>query len=670
VISIKLLFLLTFKIINMKRISLLLIVAFVSINSIFAQDISDKTLLSINGQEVKVSEFVNVYEKNLDLVQDPEQKKIDNYLPLFVSYKSKLMQAKELGLDTMQAYTKELAGYRKDLAAPYFKDPKEEEKLIKEAWERSRYELNVSHILLQISEDAAPADTLAKYKKLVSIKKEIESGKISFADAAKKYSEGPSNVKGGELGWMTVFQMVYPFESGAYNTPVGKISNPVRSSFGYHLIKVNDKRDSKGKVQIAHIFLRGVPGEKADSISQVNKALMDTIYTQIKGGKEFADMARRYSDDKRSGMNGGALPILGSGKLMPQMDELAFSLDEGEVSEPFESNYGWHILTVIKKYPIASYEDSKEEISKDLSKDNRSKYIKKSVINHLYSKYSIKENNRLFNSIHSKIDTSYLKNTAAIEISKIKGTILTIESRKIPASDYIKFLNDNPVDSRNKFSLKYVLQQKRKDFVESEVLKYYDENLENEFPQFKDVMTNYREGILIYNLMNMKIWDKSFTDTIGIEAFYQKNKANYMWPERADLVVAKCFNEKAAKKTLRYMKRGKSQEYIERKINKDAQVGVTFQSGIITPKNDVLPEGFEWKKGLSKIYKKSDTNFVIVDVKRFVEPQIKTLEETKNKVRTDYQNYLEQKWNDELKNNYKVVVDQEVLNSVKAKYNQ
>ena len=654
----------------MNKISLLLIGALLSINSVFAQDISNKTLLTINGQEVKVGEFTSVYEKNLDLVQDPEQKKIDNYLPLFISYKSKLMQAHKLGLDTMKVYTKELAGYRKDLAAPYFKDPKEEEKLLKQAWERSKYDLKVSHILIEIKEDASPADSLKKYKKLMAIRKEIKSGKISFADAAKKYSEGPSNVKGGELGWMTVFQMVYPFESGAYNTPVGEISKPVRSSFGYHLIQVNDKRDSKGKVQIAHIFLKAAPGVKSDSISKVHEALMDTIYTQIEAGKEFADMARRYSDDKRSGMNGGVLPVLKAGKLMPAMDELAFSLQEGEVSEPFQTRYGWHILKVLKKYPVGSYEDSKESLSKELSKDNRSKYIDKSVVNHLFSKYKIKRNNRKFSSIEKAIDTSYLKRNWKYTAKVKDGVILTIEDRKINASDYISFLENNPVNSRNKFSLKYVLQQKRKAFVEAEVLKYYDENLENEFPKFKEVMTNYREGILIYNLMNMQIWDKSFTDSTGLANYYEAHKTEYMWPERADLLIAKCFNEKAAKKVLKYMKRGKSKEYIEKKINKDAQVGVTFQTGIITPKNDVLPEGFEWKKGVSKIYKKSDTDFVIVDIKKFVDPQVKTLEETKNRVRTDYQNYLEEEWNKELKNNYKVEVNEDVLKAVKAKYNQ
>ncbi len=670
----------------MNKISLILVAVFFSINSTFAQDFQNETLLTINNEQVKVSEFENVYEKNLDLVQDPNQKKIDNYLPLFISYKSKLMQAKELGLDTMKAYTDELAGYRKDLVVSYYKDPKEEEKLMKEAWERSKYEIKVSHILLKLEKDAPPEDTLKSYNKLLSIKNEIETGKISFSDAAKKYSEGPSNVKGGKLGWMTVFQMVYPFESGAYNTPVGKVSTPIRTSFGYHLIKVEDKREAKGKVQIAHIFLSAGQGDNSDSIAEVHKVLMDSIYFKLRNGKDFAAMARKYSDDKRSGMNGGVLAVVSSGRLVPSMDSLAFSLGEGEFSKPFTTRFGLHILKVIKKFPIGSYEDSKEEISKNLSKDNRSKFIKKSVVDHLFNKYEIVEvkkpffqrlfngglSKTIFDEIEERIDTTYINGTCKGELKfpDIKGNVLKIEDRQIPASEYIAYLNNNPERSKSKYSLKYILEQRRKAFIEAQVLKYYDDNLENEFPKFKDVMTNYREGILIYNLMNMKIWDKSFKDTIGLDNYFQKHRDNYMWPERADLVIAKCFNEEAANEVHKYMKQGKSKEYIEKRINKDAQVGVTFQSGIITPENKILPKGFAWKKGVSDVYKKSETNLIIVDIKNFVDPEPKTLEETINKVRTDYQNYLENQWNEELKRDYKVNVNQETLKKVKAKYKQ
>jgi len=655
----------------MNRILFIFVLTTFSVSQIFAQDLSEKTLLTINGEEVKVSEFIKVYEKNLDLVQDPEQKKIDNYFPLFTSYKAKLMQAHKLGLDTMNSYTKELAGYRKDLATPYFKDPKEEQKLLKEAWERSKIELNVSHILLLVPEDANSTDTLKAYKKLLSIRKEIEIGKISFNDAAKKYSEDPSAKKNkGNLNWMSVFYMVYPFETGAYNTSVGDVSFPIRSSFGYHLIKVNEKRASKGKVQIAHIIKMNAPGAKKDSVNKTNLVLMDTIYSQLQSGKEFAMLARKYSDDMRSGMNGGVLPVLGVGKMMPDMENRAFSLNEGEFSKPFKTKYGWHIIKVLKKLPIKSFEESKESLANELSKDNRSKFIEKSVINHLYEKYSVKLNNKLFSKIEKNIDSSYFNKGWRYNDTISDKSIFSIEDHKIYEKEYINFLEKNQSDKRKKYSLDYILSQKRKQFVDEKLLEYYDNNLEKNYQKFKSIMDNYREGILIYNLMNLKIWEKSNTDTTGLALFYENNKANYMWEERADLVIAKCFNEEDAKRVRKYIKRGKSKEKIEKKLNKDSQVAVIFQSGIVTSKNDILPNDFVWKKGISKIYKKSDTNYVTINVKQFVKPQIKTLKETKNRVISDYQVFLENEWTKELINNYKIVLDKEVYLELKKKYEQ
>ncbi|MEN8137839.1 MAG: peptidylprolyl isomerase [Bacteroidota bacterium] len=654
----------------MNKITLSLLTLVVSANSLFAQNLSDTTLLTINDENVKVSEFVEVYEKNLDLVQDPEQKKIDNYLPLFTAYKAKLIQARELGLDTLKIYQDELEGYRKDLAAPYFKDPKEEELLLKEAYERSKYDLNVSHILLLLKEDASDSDTLKAYKKLISIRKEIETGKISFADAAKKYSEGPSAKTNGELSWMSVFRMVYPFESGAYNTQVGEVSMPVRSSFGYHLIKVNDKRPSKGKVQIAHVIKLNAREGNKDSVDVANKELIDTVYAQLLEGKEFEMMARQYSDDKRSAMNGGVLPVLGAGQLLPEMEKEAFTLGEGEISKPFKTKFGWHIVKVLKKFPVGSYEDSKEELSKKLAKDNRSMYIEKSVLDHLHTKYTVEENNKLFEAVEKEIGADYLNRNWKYSGSGKSGYVLNIEGRKISASDYIEYLEKNPVNGRNKYSLDYVITNKRKAFIDSELLSYYDDNLEKEFPEFKAVMTNYREGILIYNLMNQKIWEKSQTDSLGLAKYYDDNKEKYLWPERADLVLVKCFEKKNADKVRKYLKRGKSQEYIKKKLNKDSQVGVTFQSGLVTSENEILPENFEWKEGVSKIYKKGERDYVIIDIKQFVKPQIKTLEEAENNVRSDYQVYLENLWKEELINSYKVIVDENVLSELRKKYNQ
>ena len=285
-------------------------------------------------------------------------------------------------------------------------------------------------------------------------------------------------------------------------------------------------------------------------------------------------------------------------------------------------------------------------------------------------KYTITPKNKIFEKVEKNIDSLYLSSGWKYKSELVSDVILVVEKENVSALSYIKFLEENPVNAKNKYSLSFVLASKRKEFIDKEILRYYDNNLENEYSEFQDVMSNYREGILIYNLMNEKIWGKSYSDTLGLEKFYEKNKSEYMWPERADLILVKAFNEEAATKAKKYLKKGKSKEYIEEKLNKGSNIQVTVQSGIITDDNEVLPEGFEWKKGVSKIYKKSDTDFVIVDVKAFVKPQVKTLEESEGSVRVDYQNYLEAEWNKELKDNYEVTVDEKVYSSMKKKYNQ
>ena len=652
------------------RVILSLVLSFIlSISFIYAQDISESTLLSINGQKTSVSEFTTLYGKNLNLIQDEQQKKLENYLPLFISYKSKLMQAYDLKLDTAQSYISELAGYREELSAPYFKSPNEEEILLKEAFERSKYNLNVSHILINVSMDDSKADTLIAYNKISEIRKDIISGKISFNEAAKKYSQDPSAIKNfGELGWMSVFKMVYPFETAAYNTKENEVSLPVRTRFGYHIVKVNAREKSKGKIQIAHIVLRNIPGSKSDSLNNASHILMDTIYSKLQKGEDFAMLARKYSDDKRSGMNGGVLPVMGYISLMPNMLKYT-DLEEGEYSVPFHTNYGWHIQKVVKKYPILSFDDAKEELKKELSKSNRSKHIKESVINHLYDKYKVVVNRGYFNKIESLLDSTFFTSNWNVNYNK-EVKVLSIDGVDYSSEDYIDFLKNNPVDARNKYSLVYVLNIKRKSFIDAKLLEYYDGNLENEFPEFKSIMENYRQGILIYNLMNLKIWGKSHTDTVGLAKFYENNKHNYVWPERGNIVIARTFKKENADKVLKYMKRGKSEKYILKKMNKDSQVGVVFQSGIITKTNETLPENIEWKVGVTGVYKKGERDFVIVDILNFVEPQTKTLEESVNKVRSDYQVYLEKSWNKELLDKYKVEIDLNIFNELKKQYKQ
>lgn len=649
---------------NSIRIFMLLVLA--STGILKGQSLDSEVLFSINGEEVFVKEFLESYNRNLDLIQDPEQKKLDYNLELYKKYRAKLQQAHVLGLDTLSSYKEEIATYRKQLSESYFNDPKEEEKLIQEAYERSKFELNVSHILILVKEDASENEKKAAISKLNSIKEEIESGKINFADAAKKYSQDPSaKSNSGNLNWMTVFYMVYPFESAAYELEVGELSNPVKTQFGYHLLKLNKKRESLGKVQLAHILKYYIPGKDRDSLDIVNKNLLDSISLQVKEGKDFGDLARRYSDDKRSGMNGGNIPPVGVGRLFPEMEKHAFSLEEGELSQPFKSRYGWHLLKLNKKMTIASYEESKDELLKQIRKESRHSKIEKSILGHLKQKYKIVVDEKNMKLFESKLNDENISKTEFINVAKGNSIVLKINEKKVSLDSYIEYYKKHPVQNKAKLSASYLIEKQREDFINSEVLAYYDSNLEKEYPEFELVMRNYKEGILVYNLMNEKIWLQSYRDTVGINNFYQNNKEKYMWPERGNLLVAKCFNEKAANKVKKYLKRDWTKEKIEKKLNKPSDVNVTFQSGIVTKENKVVPEDFKWELGVSDIYKKSDNNYVIINVLNFVEPQIKTFEEAEKRIRSDYQTFLEEQWEIELVEKFGASVNEKVYIQLK-----
>jgi peptidyl-prolyl cis-trans isomerase SurA len=353
--------------------SLLLLLGFVFQQPLWSQKI-DSVLFTYGTDKVFVDEFKYVYEKNNPNAADLySQKSLEEYLNLYINFKLKVKAAKELGLDTGRSFQSELEGYRKQLAQSYMSDHNVTENLMAEAYERSKKELKTSHILLALKADASPADTLKAYQKLMGVRDEILKG-LDFADAARKYSEDPSvKDNGGSLGYISAFSTIYEFETGAYNTPIGKISKPVRSKFGYHLIKVEAEREARGLVKIAQILLK-VPkfGEQAQQ--EKIKKTTDSLYALIKGGASFEDLANKYSEDKS------------------EFEDAAFALNTiGQISKPVLTKYGWHILKLTGRKNIGSYKDSKNDIKRKVEKDARSAVAKKVFIESLQKDYNFSE---------------------------------------------------------------------------------------------------------------------------------------------------------------------------------------------------------------------------------------------------------------------------------------
>lgn len=467
----------------------------------FAQ--KDKVLLTINDDPVYVSEFKRVYEKNLDQISDSE-KGIDKNLALFINYKLKLIEAYKLKLDTSKTYKSEFRSYKNQLMTPYLQDEDFKKALLEEAYNRTTEEVRASHILISYSKKSAKRDTTEIISILDSIKDRINKGE-SFDKLAREYSDDPSaKMNGGDLGYFSAFRMVYPFENAAYNTEVGNVSEPFKTRFGYHIVKVTDKRKSKGAFEVAHILTR--------DNSIIGKVKIDSVYQKLQKGESFEELAKKYSEDKGSAVNGGVLPKFSSGRMVPSFENEVFKLEkEGAISEPFKTRYGWHIVKLLKNYPVKPLKELKSELEARIRTSNRGKLSMQKLIKDLKSKYKVTVHKDILNQVSLNRDFQFSDEDK-------KNAILTIEENTIPLKEFLDYI-------KNK---KYLsIEELWSKFEDDQVLNYYKEDLVNLYPEYKNTLQEYKDGLLLFDLMKTKIWDASQKDDEGLTSYFEKNKSNY-----------------------------------------------------------------------------------------------------------------------------------------------
>ena len=490
----------------------LVLLMFLGLSSVIFSQKKSKVLLTIDGEKTTVSDFKRVYEKNLDAIDNDEAKDVEKNLTLFINYKLKVKEAYSINLDTLSSYVKEMEGYRNQLSAPYMQDTTFINKLVEDAYFRTKNEVKAKHILIRTPKIATPKDTLDAYNKIIKIRERIVNGE-SFENVAVETSEDPS-AKGdlkkgrqpnkGNLGYFSAFKMVYPFEKAAYNTNIGEISKPFRTRFGYHILKVDSLRISQGEVEVAHILI--------NNETKNGKSLIDSIYIRLENDEQFKTLARKYSNDTGSSSKGGKLRKFGKGVMVKPFEDSAFNLEkEGSYSKPFQTRFGWHIVQLIKKYPVQSFEEVKEDLKRKVKSGTRAQLSEKAVIDKLKKKYTISEN------ANAK---AIFNNTEIRNIVKdsLQETILTINDKVITQEifvNYIKNIKSKPV---------YELFQ---DFKDKEILAYYKDNLEKTEPEFAYTLQEYKDGLLLFELMQRKIWDKSSKDTLGLKNYYTSNIANY-----------------------------------------------------------------------------------------------------------------------------------------------
>ncbi len=645
---------------NLKYFFLIFLTIFIT--HVNGQSAKKEVLFKVDGEPIYVSEFLKVYNKNLDLVQDESQKDVDEYLTLFTNYKLKLKEAKSLGLQEKSSYLRELDTYKKQLAKNYITDSKVTDALVEEAYNRVSKDVKASHILIKIVENAGAEDTLVAFNNIVKLRdRALKEG----FEAVRKEVHNGQTIFGEDLGYFTGFRMVYPFESAAFNTKVGEISHPFRTQFGYHIVFVQDKRASRGERTVAHIMIVEKPG---DSIHGKPEDKIQDIYKKIKQGEDFEALAKQFSDDGNSAPRGGLLNPFSSGQLnAKEFEDVAFALNNiGDVSEPVKTQYGWHIVKLYGKKPIESLQDMKSELEQKIKRDERSKLIDQALYNKLKSKYNIPNKQPALGYFISILNDDFNKKTWQLP-NNFTGDkpLIKIGKKQLTFKDFGDYLVNAQNGSANKTGFDILVSKHYESFLNSKLVEYQENHLEEENAEFADVVAEYRDGLLLFDLMETTIWNAAKSDSLEIANYYNVNKSKYVYPNRIDALVASSKEEKTLKKVAKLLEGGMALDQIKALINSNDKIDVIFTSEIMDETHQALPKSVEFKKGISKVYNHND-GFVLVQVNEVLPEKQKTLEEAKGAVISDYQVFKEQNWLKELANKYKIEINQKALKDVKS----
>jgi peptidyl-prolyl cis-trans isomerase SurA len=517
----------------------------------------------------------------------------------------------------------------------------------------------------------------------MDIRKKALAKGADFAALADQYSDAPS-AKGmkatadnparpgnhGDLGYFTVFDMVYPFETGAYNTKPGEISMPVRSDFGYHIIKVQSVTDAMGSIQAAHIFLQ-LPFDAPEEEVAAMRQKAENIYKELmeKDGKNWVDKVRQYTDDKGTIARDGALSPFTVSRIVPEFIEVCKSLEIGQIAKPIRTNYGFHIIKLLGKSGVGTFEKEQKGISERIEKDMRSKKSEELVLKQVKSDYKFKQNDKNLETFMATVDSSILRKAyEPADNVDLNATLFTLEGNPTKVSDFVNYIQNNMTMQKFASPATYAYQL-YESFSNGVVMDYADAHLEEKYPEFKELVQEYKDGILLFDLMDQEVWSKAVKDTVGLEEFHQHNADKYMWDDRAYAYIITITRPESLPKVKALLDSGIELDSLRSTIQRDSIPAVFVRKGYYQKGDNTFVDQTEWKVGVrNEIPSTVDQSTTIVCIKELRKPEQKTLKEARGLVTSDYQVELEQKWVQELKERYPVKINENVLEQVRQMY--
>lgn len=690
-----------------------LLAALVVTMGLKAQKANDPVVFEVNGKKIYKSEFMREFLRSIgkDSTAAPtactyeKRQALEEYATLFVNYRTKLEDAFANGFDTVPEMLKELKGYRNELAAPYLIDSVTLNNILKEAYERNHYTLHAGHILVALGKEPTPEDTLKAYNKAMAYYNRVMGGE-DFYTVAKEAAEvrfkeqlippdDPRRKDDGDLGCFSVFEMVYPFESAAYSLNVGEVSKPVRTIYGYHIVKLFEKNPYFNRCSFQHIWVSD-KGEKEKSFARILDA-----YKKIVDGENFNTVCSNYSDDQSTAEKGGLISNASARQIPSEYVMLLSQMSPGDMTEPFKTQYGWHILKLVARDTLPAYEDMVPYYKQRLTRDSRSRKPREAFVEQCKRKYNFCDYTKMYmkpakvKGKKGKQDKQPLASLAecrsAINDSVFSKSwryregmvtdmrpLFSVEDIEYTAVDLLKFVEEHQKAEAH-CDLQMYLENRYNNFINDKVFEYANNHLEEEHNEFATLMDEYRNGLMIFSYNDRMIWSKAIKDTMGLAEFYKMYSAErsidneadapYFWNERADVTVASVPDSatidpaKVVKIMQKAAKKGWSCEEINNAIGAKAKGSFNVEKRpLVEKEHQNTLKNNQWRPGTYVNPTKS--GYEVVRVDRIYDPCLKSQSEARGYYVNEYQNYLEKELIKQLRKKYNVVIHQDVIDEI------
>jgi peptidyl-prolyl cis-trans isomerase SurA len=639
------------------------------------------SILTVGTESVSAADFQHVFLKNNrdSLITTAS---LDEYMELFINFKLKVQAAEAMGMDTVETFQRELAGYRTQLARPYLTNNELLQDLVKQAWERQQEEVRARHILVNCSAEASAADTLKAFKRAKAMRSRIANGEDFEAVAKSKAGSDDPSVRdnGGDLGWFSAFQMIYSFEEAAYTTPVGELSDIVRTRYGYHVLEVTGRRDARGEIRTAHIMIRTKEGSSEEEMTQAENRI-GQVYDLLQNGLPWGELANKMSEDATTSGKGGELPWFGTGKMVESFENAAFALKSDEaISKPFQTTYGWHIVKRLEYRAPLAFEASKRELQKRVSRDSRSELTRQSFLENLKVEYDYSASSSALGTVKryaARQDSVFYPNhpLSVTRSSDKSKKLVTLAGETFTVQDFTDHLNNTKLRNVDKAPNELIDNQFQA-WTEKLMLDYEDTQLEGKHNDFRLLMEEYHDGILLFELTDEKVWSRAVKDTAGLETFHADHRNDFMWGQRTAVTIFTCANAKVVKSVKKAIKKDMDLMAFQQEMNMEESNALLMESGLFSEGENTWAdrilnnEGAKVIEGTSgatsaiETFEGAGGETILVHVTEIREPQPKTLMEARGQVIAAYQDYLEAAWIAELRNNANVEVNTDLLHNL------